>query len=71
MQIKLTSFNPLVTNPYHLDESNYFLGASGVILFFIFISFYEESNKSKQNSSRWDAPFRGDTSGAILFAYVP
>ena len=37
--------NPLVTNgfsnPYHLDESTFILGASGVI--FHFISFFDEN----------------------------
>ena len=39
------------------------------LLGLIFI-FYEIS-LCKQNSPRWDGPFCGVTSGAILFAYVP
>ena len=46
------TINPLVTNglsyPYHLDESIFILGSSGV--FFIFISFFDENQKSNQNS---------------------
>ena len=48
------------SHPYHLDES-----------IFIFISFFDENHVSKQNNPRWDAAFRGVTSVAILFAYVP
>ena len=65
------AFYPLVTDglshPYHLEES---IGHQE--LFFIFISFFDESRSSKRNTRlRWDAAFCGVTSGAILFAYVP
>ena len=62
----MRKLNPLVTNglshPYHLDESIFILGTSGVF-FFIFISFFDENRVSKQNSLRWDAVFCGVTSG--------
>ena len=60
-----TTINPLVANglshPYHLDESIFILGASGVIFHFYFI--FDEIPVSKQNSPRWDAMFCGVTSG--------
>ena len=55
----------------HLDESTFILRGNKNIFFFIFISFSEEIHKSKQNSLGWDAAFCGDTSGDMLFAYVP
>ena len=75
LEVKCQRFNLLVTNglfhPYHLDESTSILGTSGFFFaFFIFISFFDEDNSSKQNSSRWNAEFLGVTAGAILFAYV-
>ena len=42
-----------------------------MVLWFIYILFFDENHISKQNSPRWDAAFCGVTSGAILFAYVP
>ena len=66
--------NPLVTNGFshhfHLDESIFIFGVSGVF-FFIFISFFDEFHLNKQNSPRWDAALCGVPSGAILFAYAP
>ena len=66
--------NPYLTNGfshhYHLGESTFILGTSGVILIF-FIPFLDGNPLSKQNSPRWDAAFCGFTSGSILFAYVP
>ena len=50
------------SQPYHLDESIFILGASGVISF-------EDIHVSKQDMPRWDAAFCGVTSGAIRFAY--
>ena len=57
MPCNILRFNPLVTNglsnPYHLDESTFILGASKFFHFqFIF-------QVSKQNSPRWDAAFCG------------
>ena len=50
--------NPLVTNgysySYHLDEYIFIVRDIGSI-FFIYISFFDENNLSKQNSCRWDA----------------
>ena len=61
--------NPYVTNGlshlYHLDESTFILGASGVFFF----SFFDENCANKQNSPRLNA-FCGVKSGCILFAYV-
>ena len=57
--------NPYMTNglshPYQLDESIFnFRGIRSIFSFSI--SFFDETNLSKQNSPRWDA---------ILFVYVP
>ena len=64
-------FDPLVTNeisyPYQL---NLILGAFGAILHFYF-TFFDENQVSKQKSPRWDTPFCGVSSGAILFRHGP
>ena len=61
------SFNPYVTNglshPYHLDESTFILGASGVVFHFYFI--FDENYVSKQNSPRLNAAYCGGTSRTI------
>ena len=49
----------------------WFIGASEVGFFFMFISFLGQNHVSKPYIPRWDAAFCGITSGAILFAYVP
>ena len=58
---------PLVTNglshPYHLDESISILGPPSISFQFFVVEIFV----SKQNSPRWDAPFCGVTSGAILY----
>ena len=70
--VYMPCFNPYLTNGfshrYHLGESTFILGVSGVSFFF---SLFDEMSLFKQNSPRWDAAFCGVTSVAILFAYVP
>ena len=59
-----------LSHPYQLDESTFiFRGTRSNFSFFI--SFFNESHESKQNSPKYDATFCGVASGAILYAYVP
>ena len=67
----VSTFNPYMANGlshhYHLGESIFIF--RGVWL--IFIQFFDEIFRCKQNRPRWETAFCGVTSGAILFAYVP
>ena len=59
-----------LSHPYYLHESTFIL--RGIRSnFSFFISFFDENQKSKQNSPRCDAAYCGVTYGANMFVFVP